>query len=265
MNMDENSPFDILYQKILRKLDEEVVPYDGDTMSLYDFNEALSSGIDKYNDIFINKMGDLKKQLNRKIYLSKITKKNIPLIDNIYPYVDVDGNYGININFAEVFSGNRRKFIGQANISDRGVVNIDYLLKGFSKEDTLEFVKKHLVNFVDYLGVLAEFSNEYPGFPYEWNDMRDEYKQEIDDGFVTGYIDITKPEHVSVSLSNRNDLEVSRYRTRKYGELYDYIDFYKNGFMKRIKVNINDFNPLYQTIAKKGLENLEEKKLKRVI
>ena len=246
--------YDTLKAKLDRRFNE-IVETNGDEICLFDLCNALYNRLDKYNSTFSVGLNQLKKSLNRRIFFENIKGSELPYIDNFYPVVLANGDYYIDLYLR--------------NSSDRYVghlrVNSDMELKTFSvikyKEENIRgFLENRINVFGPYLDCLNTFSNENPGIEYEWNVSKEEKVQKIGDDVLLAYIDLDKINDVCVSLTNIGELSLSESRSKKYGELYDYVVCNSNDLLKTIKVNINDFNSLFQSLYKNSLD--EEKVMK---
>lgn len=284
--MNDKNAFQDLYERIDKKFNEELVITNEDEISLFELVETLKYAINPYNDKLITINNELVKHLNKRIRLNSLnifSKKRIPLIDHISSIIKEDGDSLVNICFCEK-EDNKSKYIGEANINSSGRIYVDLIRKNYSQADTMMFLDDSIMSFIYSFKTLSEFSNEYPGIAYEWNtystnskniklkDEENPKKLEVTDDLLHAYIDLDRINEPIVTFKNSADLELSRTKSNKYGELYDYIDYFKNHYMKRMKVNINDLNDLYYQLYEHGLERKnemlygkdDEKVLKRV-
>lgn len=279
----ENS-FEDLYNRLEDRYKSNMVLDDEKTISLASLVNSLESGIGSYNNTLIYSNSDIVKKLNKKIRLTSLNpfiKKNIPYINHVSSVVNENGEYFIDVCFCEV-DERGSKYIGDAVITSDGKINIDFLRKNFSIDDTKSFLNENNPMFTYSLKLLDEFTREYPNTSYEWianaedkkysrlTDKENPKKFEVKDELLHGYVDLDRLHSTLVTFSSLKDLDLSRTKSRKYGELYDYLDFYKEHYMRRISVDINELNDLYKKIYIKGKEKLkskeekDEKVLKRV-
>ena len=245
--------YDELYLKIRDKLDSNDVVNDGDEISAYTLANALCAGMNYYNYYLIGEIEKIANHKNKCISLSSMFRINYPVsyIYKICPGVKENGEKYINIYFTNSLF-NRK--IGKAVIDSNFEIKMEYLSEEYNKDKTLKLFSDNLGLFEEFMSVLATFKEQYPGVAYEWNNNFKGKKEVLDDGFNTINFDLDHPNYPVVSLSNFKDISIAKNYSKKYGELYDYIDFYKVPIMKKTKVNINDLNSLYQIIVKKQME-----------
>ena len=58
-------------------------------------------------------------------------------------------------------------------------------------------------------------------------------------------------------------MQIASIKGPKYGELYDYLDFYKYRFLKTFEVKKENLNPFFRRIVEKS--KTEEKTSRRVL
>ena len=262
MRLKEFMLYDNLKRRILGKLDENIVPDTEEEISLFSLDRLLKDGLVEYNYIFVNDIEKITKLLNKKIKKTNRFKAKLPLIYSISPYVRKDGRYYVNICFGD----KEDKYIGEANVLEDESIVFETLRNGYYEETVSDFLNEHMNIFSVYLTTLEEFKTDYPETDCSWNtdESKELKKARIGDGFLDASFDLDNPKSPGLSFSNMKDIEVSQYETADHDLLDDYVDFYKSGFLKRMRVNINDLNPLYQAIVRKQMELKKEKELKRV-
>ena len=253
--MASESKYDDLKRRIDERFNDDIVQTNGDEMSLSTFCSVLYSALIDYNVKFSIDLNNYKKTLNRKIKFENLLgKKSIPFIDGIYPTINEKGDRYLDIYLAD--APKLGKYAGLACIhSDMSMDST--ILKNFDQVETNNFLNNASTGFITYINTLEDFSKDNPGVAYEWNITNDKKKQIIDDGFLEAYIDLDKIGDVSVSLSNIKDLDIARTKSRKYGELYDFIENFEDHYLRRMKVNKSDFNELYQTLYENYLRKQE--------
>ena len=249
--------FDILYTelytKICDKLDSDDVIDESDEISAYTLANTICTGMNYYNYFLISGIEKLIKTKNKKISLSSMFRSNypVPYIYNICPGIKEKGDKYIDIYFTNALF-NRK--IGKAVIDSNMGINMEYLSDEYDKEKTLKFLNDSLELFKSFMDVLDTFKEQYPEASFEWNNNSKDSKEVIDDGFNTVSLDLEHPNFPVVSLSNLDDVSIAKTYSKKHGELYEYMDFFKDSIMKKIKVNINDLNSLYQIIVKEQMK-----------
>ena len=115
---------------------------------------------------------------------------------------------------------------------------------------------------------LQSFANEYPNTAYSW-DRNNEIvnSQTIDDGFIHAEVDLNNLDNDTVSLSKFEDIELSIYKSKKYGELNDFIVFYSKSIAKSTPVDLYELSPLFFKIFKRNcgycnlIEDLPERSM----
>ena len=253
----EMSEFDILNAKIQEKLSRDNVIDNKEEVSLKTVNDSLDSAFGSYNKCFVKDEQKFVKLVNKRIKRLNIFSNNIPYILDFCPSINEDGSYYIDV----LFTDSDYRFKGKATIDTDFNINLDYLKDNYSKERLLKVLSDYKNIYASYFELLNNFKNEYPNTSYAWNADLSIGKLVVDDGFNVAYLYLENTDHPVVSFSNSSDLSVSRYHSKKYGELYDYIDAFKYSILRKMKVNINDLNPLFQKVVRKELGLNDEKSL----
>jgi hypothetical protein len=190
--------------------------------------------------------------MNKSIATNRIFNKKIPFIYSITPTIYEDGKKEIVVVFA-----NSKNCKGIAVVSENKEVTFEFMRDGFSINETIKFLKDNFDYFNSYFTALNSFAVEYPGFGYEWNsDAQNLYSKELlNDGFVAVRFDLNDPQNTRAFLSRIEDIDIARTRTRKYGEMYDFVEFYNDAFLRSFKVNEDELNPLYKKIVENSKVN----------
>jgi len=226
------------------------------TLNGKELNDMIVSAFSKYNVVLIDKVKNDTKSINKSIAQGRFFNKKVPYIASMTPTVYEDGRQEIIITF-EV----DHKFKGMAFVDSDLNITFEFLRGELSIQDTLKYLKKNNSNFETYFRVLGEFACEYQGFAYEFGNSdknaNDIYK--IDDGFISVTFDLRKPEQTRATLSKMEDLELARIKSPKYGEVYDFVEFYNQSILKSISVNEDELNPLYKKIVEKSRSEQEDK------
>ncbi len=253
--------------RLFKKLEEDVVETNGEEMSAYTALEAIKKANAPYGEMFNNNMTKLQYEINRKVRFSSFFKNDVPFIGLMNPTVEEDGNYYIDL----VLINSQGRYIGTGIIDYSGDIKLD-VRDGYNGDKLVTIMNKYYREFLNYLALLGRFNNQYPETFCEWNLSNvDSYgvnanniNQEISDGFLKVIVNIDHIKSPFLTFSNFDDFELSRTRSKKYGELFDYLEFDKNSYLKRMKVNVSDFNKLYQTLIRTELNLEKPKELKRV-
>ncbi len=218
-----------------------------DMLNAKELRSILSEQISKYNIILLDKVAQDTKMLNRKVAQTRITNKRVPYIDSITPTIYEDGTEELVIAFS--FDNVCKGF---ASVDKNLNVRFEFMQKSYSIPDILKLLEKNAVNFITYFNAMDSFCHEYPGFSYVWSRSEDNfYNEEISDGFISARFDLNDVENARASLSRVEDLQLARIRSVKYGELYDYIDFFNDKILSSLKVDEESLNPLYRQMIKK--------------
>ena len=247
--------FDELYLKIKEKLNSEDVINQKDEISAYTLNLAISWGMTPYNKILIDELAKKIKSINNRIdalnFFKMKLKNKIPYLYKVCPTINEEEEKYIEIFFTNGYSN---RSIGKVIIDKNMSIKFDYFSDEYDKEKVLNFLKEYQDIYEVIFNTLATFQEQYPNTPYQWNNHCKAKSEEIDDGFNVIYFDLERAGNPTVSFSNQRDIEIAKTHSKKYGELYDYVDYYKKTISRKMKVNINELNPLYQTIARKQIE-----------
>lgn len=216
-----------------------------DRFSAKELINILSEQISKYNLILVDKVEKDKNSLNRKIAKTRIINKKVPYIESITSIIHEDGTQELIVNFSC-----NNEFKGFARITKDLSVKFDFMKSEYSKSDILKVLRENIVNFIIYFNAMDSFCLEYPGFSYVWNgDSKDTYTQSINDGFISAKINLSDLSSTRATLYRTEDFELARMKSKKYGELYDYIDFYNDRMLVSLKVNEENLNPLYKEMV----------------
>ena len=254
--------FDILKEKIDNRLDTPNIVSSGDNMSLYDLKKTVSRGFGKYNIVLVNEVNKMMKHMNSRIRKANLFKNDLPYIASINPKVE-NGYPAVTMIFAD----KEGRYRGVGSVCENDHIFVELFKNEFNIEKTEEFIRSNKLFWTHCLNALCAFIQEYPDTDYEWNDGLTDYNgkdQVIGDGFVNSHMNLEKIDEARCCFATLEDMETSRDKTRKYGELIDYIEFYNDAFMKKTQINVNDLNPLYRKVVDKTLEN-DRKLGKRVI
>lgn len=245
--------FNVLKNKIENRLSSELITDNNDEISLYTLYKSINNAMEEYNKVFVDDTKELRKRINTQTLLNRYFKGEVPTVSDFCPIVEKDGLFHIDVILADL----NGKYRGYATIDYTGKIEVNFLRHDYSKEKTIDMLRKHSIKYIEYLNKLYEFRNKYPNIRCEWNSEYPEMNLKLDDGFLCAHFYLERPDHYAFTFSKLEDAEVASKNVKDYGELYDYIEFYKKDLLKRTCVNINDLNDLYKTIVTKEL-NLEK-------
>lgn len=249
MSMQE---MEILRGKIIRKLEEPEVTVDGDIISYYDLDKSLEEEMHPFTNFFMEDNKNVSKKMNLKSRINNIVGKPTPYISEVIPEV----RNGESLITVKLYESNN-DYLGDIEIINGSVAPRLKGIKDFKLKDKYicKFILDCVGNFNHELKVLDYFQERHPGIDYRWSITNPDPKStfRVDDGFMSGGINLNDGKTRNVTLSQTGDLGLATYRTSKYGILYDYIDFYNDAFKRRLAVNVNDLNPLMRQIVDESL------------
>lgn len=245
--------FENLRVKIEDRLSRDNFVDNGEEISLNTLQESLQGALGEYNKVFVDDTRELAKNINKQTFLNRVFKGDVPMVHSINPVILEDGNYYLEV----LLSDRDGKYKGEAIIDKNFRVKFNFLKSEYSKEKTVQMLKNYSVKYINYFEKLINFSFEYPNTKCSWGNQYDMAHQRVDDGFLVCHFYLDNLSSTSFSFSSMDDNNIARTRSKKYGELFDYIDFYRGKLLKNTSVNINDLNDLYQQIVRKQL-NLEK-------
>lgn len=250
-----------LNRKIQQVLNRKEVKTDNEIITFYELANSCKEAMFPYNYFFYTDTAEIAKDINFRIQFKNMLGKNIPYIGEVIPTIDEEGKCYVNVGLVN----NSNKRAGNLLIQKERYPEIigvdDKLLNNLS---FFELVDSCDESFKDETKVLEKFKEDYPDISYKWDKKHPDPKSKfsVSDGFIEGRIDLNNVEHSKVGLSNLADINLATMHTKKYGELYDYIDFYNEYIQLRLGVNINDLNPLMKQLVTKQLNLGGSKQLK---
>ena len=247
--------FDNLYNKIQARLNSENVETSMEEISIEDLTLILYSELRKYHIVLVEKVEKDIEKMNHKIKLKNVPIERKPLIGEINPIVDKDGNTCINIGFVDKFGS----YLGYATFNDSLVPLVAKLKYGYDRIAACAILNEFQEYFVTYLLALEAFKNEYPGMSMDFGKVSMDINsyQVIDDGFMRFTVKAANPLKPYVSLSDSKESELARLNSKKYSELYDYIDQYAQAFLRKSSVKVEDLNPLMKAIVKHNMRDFD--------
>ena len=238
-----------LKRRIDERLSSNIVKDTDEEISLYTLRECIKNAISGYNDVFINDAGKLCKIINKETILNRLFKGQVPNVDSIESVVLPNGLVNIEAVLCD-FDGRKA---GILNIDNRCNMDITFLRPVYSKEKTIDMFRKHSIKFVEYLNKLYDFTKEYPNTKCAWNSKSTQMHEMFDDGFLTAHFYLERPDSSRFSFSSDEDIAIASIKSKDFGELHEFIDFYNDELLKKTSVNINDLNDLYKKIVHKEL------------
>lgn len=248
--------FDKLYIKIINRLNSDDVVSQGDIVSLKDIQDACNEKLGVYNKYLIYDVPYIIKLINKNAFSFSRLRKIYPNLTNIKSYVTDTGNVYVRCIFKKEYEV---KYILFSKDKD----SIEICNSNFEKGEDIEFLKRNSCVLMSILSVLELFVKDYPNVEYIWNkDYRNMLDQDISDNEFISEIHLNHPENTCVTFLNKDEYCIAGTKSYKYGELYDYLEFYKDAFLRKTAVNINDLDPFIKEIVKDYLDNKKTHSIK---
>lgn len=243
--------YDVLYQKIIARLNEKRIESTNEVVSAGDVRDAIYNAMSLYNVILSASTVNTTKNLNRSIGYGRLTfsKKRLPKVKEVINTIDENSDAFVCVYFED---GNKIVLTG-----DGLTANIFHTT--FDSENTIAFVNANKEIFNIYLGCLKDFASMYPGIKMNFGqNVQNNYNQEINDGFLSTTININNPENAQVIFSSLEEQTLANEDSKKYSELYDYIAFYNEEVLYKIAINTNELNPFVKSCVESYLKIQED-------
>ena len=248
--MKENREDD-LNKIIVEKLDSEEIESNSEYINLYDLVNLCHEEMKSYNDYFSENIKSRSKKINNPSRVHGFFNENILFIHDVIPEVINDKSI-VNI----IFENSNERYAGEMEITNDGVRLLNFDEKKYNNNQNIVFLDKCSESFKVFLKVLDYFRNNYRGIDFRWdrNHPSDNAKLDVysDDKMLHASVNLGDIKHTFVNLNSFDDILVATSRSSKYGILYDYIEFYNEALQRRLKVNVNDLNPMYREIYNKN-------------
>lgn len=239
--------YDELYNKILGRLNSRRIESTNEVVSAAEVRNAIYEIMGLYNVILVSSTQTTIKKINkangyRKLSLSK---KRFPRIQDMTNIIDENANAYIYITLED---GNKIVLTGNGE-------TVSVYRTTLNSNETIDFVNKNKEIFNIYLGSLKDFANNFPGIKMNFGqNVKNVYDQKIDDGFMCCNIKVTAPEESQMLFSSLEDHNLSTDKTKKYGELFDYVAFYNDELFHKTAINMNDLNPFVKMCVQKHMQ-----------
>lgn len=219
--------FKILEKKILTKLNTPIIPSDDEIVNLYDLNQTLRQMLSKYNKAIYKYSNKLEESLNTELLKTNDSKR----IQEIIPGV----KNGISYVSMIVREYNK-------NTSNK----IMYLENNLNSKKAKKLFK-----------VLNQFIEENQGIDFMWDKSNEKDNVvECSDGFLNYKLDLRNVDNPLIGFENKNNSLLACLRVPyDGGELIDYIEFYKESYLKRQAVPMNSLPTRFKTIYLSTKEN----------
>lgn len=212
--------FRLLEKKILNKLNSPIVESDDNLVNLYDLNHAANEVLGKYNKVIYREVNKLKDSFNKLLNSeNKRIQSIVPSVMNSIPYIIITTSEHVN---------------GRVNFND-----VLYTENSLSSKSAKKLFK-----------IMNKFIEDNYGLDFTWDQEND--KNNIitsNDGFLSYKLDLRNIENPIVGFVDLDDAFTASLRIpHEGGELGDYIEFYKDAFLKRQSVSIHTIPKQFKNV-----------------
>lgn len=212
--------FRLLEKKILNKLNSPIVESDDNVVNLYDLNHAANEVLGKYNKVIYKEVNKLKDSFNKLLSCeNKRIQSIVPSIMNSTPYIIITTVEHVN---------------GKVNFND-----VLYTKNSLSSKSAKKLFK-----------TMNKFIEDNYGLDFTWDQENDKNNVITSgDDFLSYKLDLRNVENPIVGFVNFDDALTASLRIpHEGGELGDYIEFYKNDFLKRQSVSIHTIPKQFKNV-----------------
>lgn len=212
--------FRLLERKILNKLNSPIVESDDTVVNLYDLNHAANEVLGKYNKVIYREVNKLKESFNKQLNSeNKRIQSIIPSVMNSIPYIIITTSENIN---------------GKVYFSD-----ILYTENSLSSKSAKKLFK-----------IMNKFVEDNYGLDFTWDQENDKNNTiTSSDGFLSYKLDLRNIENPIIGFVDLDDAFTASLRIpHEGGELGDYIEFYKDAFLKRQSVSIHTIPKQFKNV-----------------
>lgn len=212
--------FRLLERKILNRLNSPIVESDDNLVNLYDLNHAANEVLGKYNKVIYREVNKLKDSFNKLLNSeNKRIQSIIPSVMNSIPYIIITTSEHVN---------------GRVNFND-----VLYTENSLSSKSAKKLFK-----------IMNKFIEDNYGLDFTWDQEND--KNNVitsNDGFLSYKLDLRNIENPIVGFVDLDDaFTASLTIPHEGGELGDYIEFYKDAFLKRQSVSIHTIPKQFKNV-----------------
>lgn len=212
--------FKLLEKKILNKLNSPISESDDNVVNLYDLNHAANEVLGKYNKVIYKETNKLKDSFNKLLNSeNKRIQSIIPSVMNSIPYIIITTSENVN---------------GRVNFND-----VLYTENSLSSKSAKKLFK-----------IMNKFIEDNYGLDFTWDQEND--KNNVitsNDGFLSYKLDLRNIENPIVGFVDLDDTFTASLRIpHEGGELGDYIEFYKDSFLKRQSVSIHTIPKQFKNV-----------------
>ena len=255
----DNEKIEELRKKIIGKLNEEAFISNNEYISFFDLVKICNNEIGVHSKYFKNNIFENMTKINRKTKLGELFGRESFYICEVVPYVS-DNKSCVDI----LFSNNKGKYAFEMKME-----NEKYILTNgkcdLDNEKNVEYLDNCYNTFKPFIYELNEFKESNPNIDFKWDfeSKKEDNKLKFNDGFLCGGIDLYDTSRSYVTLNDVSDLVFSTIKTKKYGTLYDYIDFFNDSFKQRFVVNIDELPENIKSIVKNHLNTNNYKLIRK--
>jgi len=245
---------DKLYNKMIGVLNKDDVVANDTTISLMDIKNAIINEICPYNELLIEKSENLIKKLNKSSVYSKsiFSINDLPKVNRIINTISKNNNMYVKIVFgSDLIHTGGYILLGK---KDGKIKVINTILDEKSAKNFLES-NYDLIDF--NFRTMNSFSNRYPNINYDFDSekrINNENEEYIGDGFISTRINLNDPKSMMATFNNITDTVLSTIHTKKYGEMFDYIELYNDSFLSKTSVKIDSLNPFTRKVYDNYIE-----------
>lgn len=218
--------FKLLEKKILNKLNSPIVESDDNAVNLYDLNYAANEVLGKYNKVIYKETNKLKDSFNKLLSSeNKRIQSVVPSISNSIPYIIITTSEHVN---------------GKVYFSD-----ILYTENSLSSKSAKKLFK-----------IMNKFVEDNYGLDFTWDQENDKNNTiTSSDGFLSYKLDLRNIGNPIIGFVDLDDAFTASLRVpHEGGELGDYIEFYKDAFLKRQSVPIHTIPKQFKNVYLKFQE-----------
>ena len=212
--------FKLLEKKILNKLNSSIVESDDNAVNLYDLNYAANEVLCKYNKVIYKETNKLKDSFNKLLSSeNKRIQSVVPSILNSIPYIIITTSEHVN---------------GKVYFSD-----ILYTENSLSSKSAKKLFR-----------IMNKFVEDNYGLDFTWDQENDKNNTiTSSDGFLSYKLDLRNIGNPIIGFVDLDDAFTASLRIpHEGGELGDYIEFYKEAFLKRQSVPIHTIPKQFKNV-----------------
>ena len=245
--------YDKLYEKILRRLGSQKIVNSREVVSAKFVEDSVRYTMEQYNNALYKNQAEIIKLMNRSLGYTRFCLFNnnctISRVVNIINKVTKEGNV---LSTIVLEDGNTITLSGNY----KNVYIVDTTIPTY---DAIDAVAKWKNAFCIWFGALEDFAVNFPGQEMSFGkNVKNSADQEISDGFIKCTISMTEPEKTMAGFNSTEEYMLAVKRTKKYGELYDYVVFYNDEIKAKTGIAVEDLNPFVKSCVLSHLDSLQQ-------